>query len=125
MTTTNQGFSFAEIEQIVAYQVANAIETITIYEMTTRVAHDLMNQVERQEDKVVENASNKRKWEGDHGKNSSQQQIKGHKGFRPCNHTETHSGNTKDQSYLLRVWNTRLLQECLPKMEEPEADEQA
>ncbi|GJV56169.1 reverse transcriptase domain-containing protein [Tanacetum coccineum] len=34
MSTMNQGMSFAEIEQIVAQRVANAIETITIYEAT-------------------------------------------------------------------------------------------
>ncbi|GKF76531.1 hypothetical protein Tco_0229001, partial [Tanacetum coccineum] len=63
-------------------RVVNAIETIAIYETKTRVARDLMNQVERQEDKVAENASNKRKWEGDHGGSSSQQQNKGHKVIR-------------------------------------------
>ncbi|GKA07811.1 hypothetical protein Tco_0687035, partial [Tanacetum coccineum] len=31
-----------------------------------------MNQTKRQEDKMVENARNKKKWEGDHGGNSSQ-----------------------------------------------------
>ncbi|GJV33821.1 hypothetical protein Tco_1394221 [Tanacetum coccineum] len=82
MTTTNQGMSFAKIKQIVAQRVANAIDTIVIYEAKTRVARDLMNQVERQEDKVVENASNKRKWEGDHGGSSGQQQNKEHKVIR-------------------------------------------
>ncbi|GJR88587.1 reverse transcriptase domain-containing protein [Tanacetum coccineum] len=66
MTTTNQGMSFAKIEQIVAQRVANAIKAIAIYEEKTRMDCDLMNQVKRQEDKVEENASNKRKWEGDH-----------------------------------------------------------
>ncbi|GJX68735.1 hypothetical protein Tco_0304462 [Tanacetum coccineum] len=51
---------------MIAQRVANAIETIAVYKTKTRMACDLMNQVERQEDKVVENASNKRKWEGDH-----------------------------------------------------------
>ncbi|GJU63865.1 reverse transcriptase domain-containing protein [Tanacetum coccineum] len=37
-----------------------------------------MSQTERQEDKVAENASNKRKWEGNHNVSSSQQN-KGHK----------------------------------------------
>nr|GEU50985.1 hypothetical protein [Tanacetum cinerariifolium] len=36
MTTTNQKMSFAEIRQIVAQQVANAIKTIAIYEEKTR-----------------------------------------------------------------------------------------
>nr|GEV85780.1 reverse transcriptase domain-containing protein [Tanacetum cinerariifolium] len=54
MTTPNQGMSFVELERI----------------------------VERQEDKVAENASNKRKWEGDHGGSSSQQQNKGPKVIR-------------------------------------------
>ncbi|GJY94225.1 hypothetical protein Tco_0510586 [Tanacetum coccineum] len=47
MTTTNQGLSFAEIEQLVAIRVASAIETIAIYEARTRVARDSRNQVER------------------------------------------------------------------------------
>ncbi|GKB12230.1 hypothetical protein Tco_0846153 [Tanacetum coccineum] len=80
MSTMNQGMSFAEIEQIVAQQVANAIETIAIYEAKTRMALDLMNPVEQQEGKITENASNKRKWEGDHGGSSSQN--KGHKVIR-------------------------------------------
>ncbi|GJW38821.1 hypothetical protein Tco_0064666 [Tanacetum coccineum] len=82
MATINQGLSIAKIEQIIAQRVASAIETIDIYEIKTRVTRDLINQVERQEDKVTENASNKRKWEGDHGGNSSQQQNKGHKVIR-------------------------------------------
>ncbi|GKB11886.1 reverse transcriptase domain-containing protein, partial [Tanacetum coccineum] len=45
----------------------------------TRVTRDSRNQVERQEDKVTKDASNKRKWEGDHDGSSSQQQNKGHK----------------------------------------------
>ncbi|GJT57555.1 hypothetical protein Tco_0992609 [Tanacetum coccineum] len=31
MTTTKQGIRFAEVEQIIAQRVANAIETIAIY----------------------------------------------------------------------------------------------
>ncbi|GJX47013.1 putative reverse transcriptase domain-containing protein [Tanacetum coccineum] len=76
MTTMNQRMSFAEIEQIVAQRVANAIETIAIYETKTRMARESMSQTKRYEDKVTENASNKRKWEGDHKGSSSQQQNK-------------------------------------------------
>nr|GEW14505.1 hypothetical protein [Tanacetum cinerariifolium] len=50
MTTINQGISVEEIERV----------------------------TERQEEKVAENASNKRKWEGNHN-GSSSQQNKGHK----------------------------------------------
>ncbi|GJX38245.1 reverse transcriptase domain-containing protein [Tanacetum coccineum] len=82
MTTMNHGLSFAKIEQIIAQRVANAIETIAIYETKTCVDHESMNQTKRQEDKMVENASNKRKWEGNHGRSSSQQQNKGHKMIR-------------------------------------------
>nr|GEY94325.1 hypothetical protein [Tanacetum cinerariifolium] len=39
----------------------------------------LVNHVKRQEDKVTEDASKKRKWEGDHDGSSNQQQNKGHK----------------------------------------------
>ncbi|GJR39399.1 hypothetical protein Tco_1215083 [Tanacetum coccineum] len=41
MTTTKQGMSFAEVEQIIAQRVANAIETIAIYETKTRMARDV------------------------------------------------------------------------------------
>nr|GEW44076.1 hypothetical protein [Tanacetum cinerariifolium] len=82
MTITNQGTSFAEVKQIVAQRVANAIETIAIYEENTCVARDLMNRVEQQEDKITKNDSNKRKWEGGHKGSSSQQQNKEHKVFR-------------------------------------------
>ncbi|GJW95165.1 reverse transcriptase domain-containing protein [Tanacetum coccineum] len=51
MSTMNQGMSLAEIEQIVAHRVTDAIETIAIYEAKTRVARDLINRAERQDDK--------------------------------------------------------------------------
>nr|GEX98775.1 reverse transcriptase domain-containing protein [Tanacetum cinerariifolium] len=73
MTTVNQGMSVEEIERVVAQRVANAIETIAIYEMKTNLARKSMSQTEQQEDKVAENASNKRKWEGNHNGSSSQQ----------------------------------------------------
>ncbi|GJV26832.1 putative reverse transcriptase domain-containing protein [Tanacetum coccineum] len=78
MTTVNQGMSVEEIERVVAQRVANAIEAIAIYETKTNMARKSMIQTERQEDKVAENASNKRKWEGNHN-GSSSQQNKGHK----------------------------------------------
>ncbi|GKB52255.1 reverse transcriptase domain-containing protein [Tanacetum coccineum] len=40
------------------------------------MARESMSQAKRQEDKVAENASNKRKWEGDPKGSSSQQQNK-------------------------------------------------
>ncbi|GJU07437.1 hypothetical protein Tco_1123867 [Tanacetum coccineum] len=45
MTTTKQGMSFAEVEQIIAQRVANAIETIAIYETKTRMARESTNQI--------------------------------------------------------------------------------
>nr|GFC47280.1 hypothetical protein [Tanacetum cinerariifolium] len=60
MTTVNQGMSIEEIERVVAQRVANAIEAIAIYETKTNLAHKSMNQTERQEEEVAENASNKR-----------------------------------------------------------------
>ncbi|GJV70356.1 reverse transcriptase domain-containing protein [Tanacetum coccineum] len=81
MTTVNQGMSVEEIERVVAQRVANAIEAIAIYETKTNIARKSMIQTERQEDKVAENASNKRKWEGNHNGISSQQN-KGHKVLR-------------------------------------------
>ncbi|GKC87508.1 reverse transcriptase domain-containing protein [Tanacetum coccineum] len=49
MTTINQGMSFTEVEQIIAQQVANIIETIGIYETKTSMARESMNQVKQQE----------------------------------------------------------------------------
>nr|GFC99509.1 hypothetical protein [Tanacetum cinerariifolium] len=70
--------SVEEIERVVAQRVANAIEAITIYETKTNLARKSMSQIERQEEKVAENASNKRKWESNHN-GSLSQQNKGHK----------------------------------------------
>nr|GFC36840.1 reverse transcriptase domain-containing protein [Tanacetum cinerariifolium] len=70
--------SVEEIEQVIAQQVANAIEAIAINETKTNLARKLMSQTERQEEKVAENASNKRKWESNHN-GSLSQQNKGHK----------------------------------------------
>nr|GFC12198.1 hypothetical protein [Tanacetum cinerariifolium] len=63
MTTINQGMRVEEIEQVVAQRVANVIEAIAIYETKTNLARKSMSQTERQEEKVAENATNKRKWE--------------------------------------------------------------
>nr|GFB74208.1 hypothetical protein [Tanacetum cinerariifolium] len=78
MTTVNQEMSVEEIERVVAQRVANAIEAIAIYETKTNLAHKSMSQTERQEEKVAENANNKRKWESNHN-GSLSQQNKGHK----------------------------------------------
>ncbi|GKE66310.1 hypothetical protein Tco_1520471 [Tanacetum coccineum] len=61
MKTVNQGMSVEEIKQVVAQRVANAIKAIAIYATKTNMACKLMIQTERQEDKVAENSSNKRK----------------------------------------------------------------
>nr|GEW34028.1 putative reverse transcriptase domain-containing protein [Tanacetum cinerariifolium] len=66
------------IERVVAQRVANAIEAIAIYETKTNIALKSMSQTARQKEKVAENASNKRKWEGNHN-GSLSQQNKGHK----------------------------------------------
>nr|GFC12245.1 hypothetical protein [Tanacetum cinerariifolium] len=63
MTTVNQGMSVEEIERVVAQRVANAIEAIAIYETKTNLAHKSISQTKLQEEKVADNASNKRKWE--------------------------------------------------------------
>nr|GEW64104.1 hypothetical protein [Tanacetum cinerariifolium] len=64
MTTVNQGMSVEEIKQVAAQRVANAIEAIAIYEAKTNLALKSLSQTKRQKEKVAENASNKRKWEG-------------------------------------------------------------
>ncbi|GJZ46270.1 hypothetical protein Tco_0593866 [Tanacetum coccineum] len=66
---------------IVAQRVANAIETIAIYETKTRMAQESISQTKQQEKKVAGNASNKRKLEGNHNGGSSQQ-YKEHKVLR-------------------------------------------
>ncbi|GJS85426.1 hypothetical protein Tco_0098540 [Tanacetum coccineum] len=66
MTTTKQGMSFAEVEQIIAQRVANAIETIAIYETKTRMARESTNQIKQQEGKIAEDTNDKRKWKDDH-----------------------------------------------------------
>nr|GFA20363.1 hypothetical protein [Tanacetum cinerariifolium] len=63
MTTVNQGMSVEKIERVIAQRVANAIEAIAIYKTKTNLAHKSMSRIERQKEKVEENASNKRKWE--------------------------------------------------------------
>ncbi|GJU36543.1 hypothetical protein Tco_1184897 [Tanacetum coccineum] len=78
MTTINQGMSVEEIERVVAQRVANAIEAIAIYETKTNIARKSIFQTKQQKDKVAKNASNKRKWEGNHN-GSLSQQNKGHK----------------------------------------------
>ncbi|GJY92274.1 reverse transcriptase domain-containing protein [Tanacetum coccineum] len=78
MITVNQGMSVEEIERVVAQRVANAIEAIAIYETKTNMARKSVSQTKQQENKVAENASNKRRWEGNHN-GSSSQQNKGHK----------------------------------------------
>nr|GFA25031.1 hypothetical protein [Tanacetum cinerariifolium] len=77
MSTVNQGRSVEEIKQVVAQRVANAIEAIAIYKTKTNLAPKTMSQTEQQEEKVVENASNKRKWASNHN-GSLNQQNKGH-----------------------------------------------
>ncbi|GKC62094.1 putative reverse transcriptase domain-containing protein [Tanacetum coccineum] len=76
MTTTKQGMSFVEVEQIIAHRVANAIETIVIYETKTRMARESTNQIKQQEGKIAEDTNDKRKWKDDHKGSSSQQQNK-------------------------------------------------
>nr|GEZ54832.1 putative reverse transcriptase domain-containing protein [Tanacetum cinerariifolium] len=69
MTTVNHEMSAEEIKRVVTQRVVNAIEAIAIYEMKTNISRKSMFQTKRQEDKVVENANNKRKWEEMEDKN--------------------------------------------------------
>ncbi|GJV43246.1 reverse transcriptase domain-containing protein [Tanacetum coccineum] len=64
MPTTGQGMSFAEIKQIVAQRVTNAIEAIAIYDTIIRMAHNSIVRIVRQGANVARKANNKRKWEG-------------------------------------------------------------
>ncbi|GKB54214.1 hypothetical protein Tco_0904967 [Tanacetum coccineum] len=107
MTTTNQGMSVEEIKQIVARRVANAIEAIAIYE--------LINQTKQRENKVAGNASNKRKWEGDHNGSFSQQQNKEHKVFSAhtvrLSNKEDYAGNLP----LCNRYNFNHIGQCAEK----------
>nr|GEZ25423.1 hypothetical protein [Tanacetum cinerariifolium] len=64
----------AEIDQIVAQRVTNAIESITVYE-AIRMAHDSMNQVVRQGTTVEKNPRNKKKFENQLKDNRVPQQL--------------------------------------------------
>ncbi|GKE59001.1 reverse transcriptase domain-containing protein [Tanacetum coccineum] len=115
MTTVNQGTSVEEIERVVAQRVANAIEAIAIYETKTNMARKSVSQTKRQEDKVAENASNKRKWEGNHN-GSSSQQNKGHKvprahTTRPIN-KKAYVGSLPLTPAAARNQRTRTCYEC-------------
>nr|GEX30903.1 hypothetical protein [Tanacetum cinerariifolium] len=62
--------SSAEIDQIVAQRVTDAIEAVAVYETKIRMAHDSINQVVQQGTIAARNANNERKWRSDHGRNS-------------------------------------------------------
>ncbi|GJU11658.1 putative reverse transcriptase domain-containing protein [Tanacetum coccineum] len=63
MSASRQGMTSAEINQIIAQRVSDAIEAIAIYETKIRMTHDLMNQIIRQEIAVEKNTNNKMKFE--------------------------------------------------------------
>ncbi|GJU39340.1 reverse transcriptase domain-containing protein [Tanacetum coccineum] len=63
MSASRQGMTSAEINQVVAQRVSDAIEAIIIYETKIRMTHDSMNQIIRQEIAVEKNANNTRKFE--------------------------------------------------------------
>ncbi|GJW59632.1 reverse transcriptase domain-containing protein [Tanacetum coccineum] len=92
MSATRQGMNSAEIDQIIAQQVADAIEAIVVYEIKICMAHDSMNQVVRQGTTVARNVNNNRKWKSDHGRNFGRQQNEKRKVVRA--HT-TRPGNKK------------------------------
>ncbi|GJS43832.1 reverse transcriptase domain-containing protein [Tanacetum coccineum] len=107
MTTANQGMSVKEIEQIVAQRVANAIEAIVIY--------DSINQTKQLENKVARNASNKKKWEGDHNGSFSQQQNKGHKVFRAHTVRLSNKGDYAGNLPLCNRCNFHHIGQCVEK----------
>nr|GFB45679.1 hypothetical protein [Tanacetum cinerariifolium]GFB52344.1 hypothetical protein [Tanacetum cinerariifolium]GFB54038.1 hypothetical protein [Tanacetum cinerariifolium] len=74
--------SLAEVEQIISQQVTNAIKTIAIYETKTRMALESINQTKQQDEKILKDTNNKRKWEDDHKGSSRQQQNKEPKTIR-------------------------------------------
>nr|GEV75564.1 retrotransposon protein, putative, Ty3-gypsy subclass [Tanacetum cinerariifolium]GEW19616.1 retrotransposon protein, putative, Ty3-gypsy subclass [Tanacetum cinerariifolium] len=74
--------SLVEVEQIIAQRVANAIETIAIYETKTCMTRESTNQTKHQEGKIKDDTNNKRKWKDDHKRSSSQQRNKEPKAIR-------------------------------------------
>ncbi|GJR42137.1 reverse transcriptase domain-containing protein [Tanacetum coccineum] len=74
MSATRQGMSSAEIDQIVAQRVTDAIEVIAIHETKIRMTHDPMNQAIRQETTIEKNVNNKRKFENQPKDNRVSQQ---------------------------------------------------
>ncbi|GJU57805.1 reverse transcriptase domain-containing protein [Tanacetum coccineum] len=77
------------------------------------MARKSMSQTEQQEDKVAENASNKRKWEGNHN-GSSSQQNKGHKVPR-AHATRPTDKKAYDGSQPLKLNNNNQAQQQPPK----------
>ncbi|GJV71002.1 reverse transcriptase domain-containing protein [Tanacetum coccineum] len=70
------------IKHIMRIQALEAGARVDTLEDTEAIAkYESINQTKQRENKVAGNASNKRKWEGDHNR-SSNQQHKGHKVFR-------------------------------------------
>ncbi|GKD65153.1 putative reverse transcriptase domain-containing protein [Tanacetum coccineum] len=74
MTVTRHGMSSAEIDQIMAQRVTDAIEAIAIYKTKIRMTHEPTNQVIRQETTIEKNANNKRKFENQPKDNQVPQQ---------------------------------------------------
>ncbi|GJY35236.1 putative reverse transcriptase domain-containing protein [Tanacetum coccineum] len=74
MSASRQGMTSAEIDQIVAQRVTDAIEAIAVYEAKIRMVHDSMNQVVRQGTTVEKNTNNKRKFENQPNDNHVPQQ---------------------------------------------------
>ncbi|GJX25321.1 reverse transcriptase domain-containing protein [Tanacetum coccineum] len=73
MSARRQETNSAEIEQIVAQRVANAIKAIAAYETTLRMTHDLMDKVVCQGTTIARSVNNKRKWEENSRDNRIQQ----------------------------------------------------
>nr|GEW20833.1 putative reverse transcriptase domain-containing protein [Tanacetum cinerariifolium] len=74
ISKSRQGITSAEIDQIVAQRVTDAIKVIAVYEAIC-MAHDSMNQVVCQGTTVEKNANNKRKFENQPKDNCVPQQL--------------------------------------------------
>ncbi|GJY11870.1 putative reverse transcriptase domain-containing protein [Tanacetum coccineum] len=89
MSASRQGMTSAEIDQIVAQRVSDAIEAIAIYETKIRMTHESMNQIIRLEITVEKNANNKRKFENQSKDNPNER--KAYAGKLPyCNKCKLH-----------------------------------
>ncbi|GKC14522.1 reverse transcriptase domain-containing protein [Tanacetum coccineum] len=114
MTTVNQGMSVEEIERVVAHK------WLMLSGTKTNMARKSMRQTKRQEDKVAENASNKRKLEGNYN-GSLSQQNKGHKKRVDMIHGGVRASKSKTMQDAIEI-ATKLINKKICTLAERQAE---